>query len=80
MATKDKINALCNKQMILRMVNKWPEDIPYEQALYHRYVLKEVMEGLKEVEDGRGTDHDDFFDELERLCDEEENQAHMVDE
>ena len=80
MTIKKKIldDGLTNKQRILRMVERWDDDIPFEQALYHMHVMKEVMEGIKDIEEGRFVDHDELFDELERLCDEEENQARMV--
>ena len=69
---------MTNKQRLLQMVQRWPDDISYDEALYHVYVLKKIDAGLKDVEAGRGVDHDELFDELERLCDEEENQASMV--
>ena len=70
---------MTNKQRILQMVERWPEDISYDQALYHVNVLKKIDAGLKDLEAGRWVDHDELFDELERMCDEEENQAAMVE-
>ena len=80
MASKGTIlnDGLTNKQRILQMVERWPEDISYDKALYHVSVLKAIDEGLKDIEAGRTTDHDEVFDELERLCDEEESQAALV--
>ena len=77
MAAKRKIltDGLTNKQRILRMVERWDDDISFEQALYHMYVMKGVMEGIKDAEEGRTLDFDEVFDELERACDEEENAA-----
>ena len=69
---------MTNKQRILQMVERWPEDIPYDEALYHVYVLKKIDDGLKSLESGPSKDHDELFDELERLCDEEESQAEVV--
>ncbi len=80
MATKTKIltDGLTNKQRIQRMVERWPDDIPFEKALYHLHFMKEVMEAIEEAErGGSGKDHDELFDELERLCDEEENQGRV---
>jgi hypothetical protein len=75
MAIKKILNdGLTNKQRILRMVERWDDDIPFEQALYHVSVMTEVMASIKEVEqEGRLRDFDEFLDELERECDEEEN-------
>jgi hypothetical protein len=70
--------AMTNKQCILQMVERWPDDISYDKALYHLSVLQAIDEGLKDIEAGRTTDHDEVFDELERRCDEEESQAALV--
>jgi hypothetical protein len=69
---------MTNKKRILQMVQRWPEDISFDEALYHVYVLKKIDAGLKSLESGPSKDHDEFFDELERLCDEEEAQAKLV--
>jgi hypothetical protein len=69
---------MTNKQRILQMVERWPDDISYDKALYHMYVLKKIDAGLKDIEAGRTRDHDEVFDELERRCDEEESQAALV--
>jgi hypothetical protein len=68
---------MTNKQRILQMVQRWPEDISYKQALYHLSVLEAIDEGLKDIEAGRTTDFDEVFDELERRCDEEGQIAHV---
>jgi hypothetical protein len=80
MAVKRKFltDDLTNKQRILQMVERWPEDISYDEALYHVYVLKKIDAGLKSLETGPGIDHDVLFDELEQLCDEEEAQARVI--
>lgn len=65
---------MTNKQRILRMVERWPDDISYDDALYHLHVMQEVMESIKEVEEGgKLLEFDEAFDELERECDAEEN-------
>ena len=68
-------DGLTNKQRILRMVERWDDDIPFEQAVYHMHVMKEVMEGIKDVEEGRVFDFDEVFDELERHGHEEDQAA-----
>ena len=69
---------MTNKQRILQMVERWPEDISFDEALYHVYVLKKIDAGLKSLETGPAIDHDELFDELEQLCDEEESQDRVV--
>lgn len=71
-------DARTNKQIILQMVQKWPEDISFDQALYHVGFLKAVDDGMKDFDAGRTRDHDEVFDELEALCDEEEH-ARLVE-
>ena len=66
---------MTNKQTILQMVERWPDDISYDKAIYHLYVLKKIDAGLKDIEAGRTRDFDEVFDELERRCDEEESQV-----
>lgn len=79
MAAKKILNdGLTNKERILRMVERWDDDIPFEQALYHMYAMKKIMDGIKSAEEEDLIDHDELFDELERLCDEEQAQAQMV--
>jgi hypothetical protein len=78
MATKILKDGLTNKQRILRMVERWDDDVSFDQALYHMYALKKIMDGIKSAEEEELIDHDELFDELERLCDEEEAQAKMV--
>ena len=69
---------MTNKQRILRMVARWPEDISFGEALYRVYALQKIEAGLKSIESAPTIDHDELFDELERLCDEEEAQAGVV--
>jgi hypothetical protein len=63
---------MTNKQRILQMVERWPEGISFEKAVYHMSVLQAIDQGLKDAEAGRTKDHDEVFDELERECEEEE--------
>jgi hypothetical protein len=43
------------------MVEKWPDDIPLEKALYQMNALKAIVEAIQEAEGGEGTDHDEFM-------------------
>ncbi len=65
---------MTNKQRILHMVEKWPDDIPFERAIYHMEVLKAVLESLNEP--GEATEHEELFRQL--LDDGEENQNHVA--
>ena len=79
MATKRLLTEnLTNKQRILRMVERWDDDISFDKALYHLHFMKEVMEAIAEAEQEELLDFDEVFDELERAGDEEENTAPNV--
>jgi len=60
---------MTNKQRILQMVERWPDDISYDKALYHLCALRAIDAGLNDIEAGRTNDFDEVFDELERRCD-----------
>jgi hypothetical protein len=77
-AKKILTDGLTNKQRIMRMVERWDDDIPFEQALYHMFALKKIMDGVKSAEEEELIDHDELFDELDRRCDEDESQAALV--
>lgn len=66
---------MTNKQRILRMIEKWPDDISFAKALYHMHVLKSIEEGLQDVREGNVIDHDELFN---RLLNENENNHNTV--
>jgi hypothetical protein len=66
----DKGKTMTNKQRILQMVRRWPEDISFDEALYHVYVLKKNDVGVKSLESETAIDHGDFFKKLEHVFDE----------
>jgi predicted transcriptional regulator len=70
---------MTNKQRILQMVERWPEDISFDEAIYHVYALKKIDAGLRDLDAGLVHDHDEVFDALERECDEEENEVVLVE-
>ena len=71
MATKKILNdGLNNKQRILRMIERWDDDIPFEKALYHMYAMTKIMDGIRSIEEDGDLDFDEVFDELEGKRDE----------
>jgi hypothetical protein len=62
---------MTNKQRIINMVERWPDDIPFEKALYHMGVLKAIAEAIEDADRHEGTEHEEFFRQL--LSDEKEN-------
>jgi hypothetical protein len=58
------------KENVLRMVSGLPDDATYEQMLENIDLLRAVENAAAEIQRGEGTDHDEFFDQLEAECDE----------
>jgi hypothetical protein len=56
---------MTNKQLILQMVERWPEDIPLERALYHMGVLQAIVQGLQQADQGLLIDDDEVWAKLE---------------
>ena len=67
---------ISRKQLILRMVEKLPEDVPYDRVVYHLEVMKAVEIGLKQAERGEVVDHDEV---LARSLEDEEEGANRLD-
>ena len=55
---------MTRKQLILRMLEKLPEDVAYDRVAYHLGVMKAVEEGEEDLRLGRTIPHDQVFDEL----------------
>jgi hypothetical protein len=65
---------MTNKQKIQNLVDRMPEDVTFEQAIYRIVLLKKVEIGLKQMNEGRLIDHDELFD---RLLKDEKGRAEM---
>jgi hypothetical protein len=53
-----------DKQKIIDMLHRLPEDIDYDRAIESIYVLKRIEIGLRESDAGLGTEHEEFMKEL----------------
>ncbi len=67
---------MTSKERILAVVNRLEENTTLDEAIYRLYLLKGIEEGLRDAEQGRVTDHDEFMAELEARYAEDE--AEMV--
>jgi hypothetical protein len=65
---------MTNKQKIQNLVDRMPEDVTFDQAIYRMVLLKKVEIGLKQMKEGRLIDHDKLFD---RLLSDEKSQASL---
>lgn len=55
---------MTRKDLILRMVQRLDDDVPYERVIYQLGVLKGVEIGLEQAERGEGTEHEEFMAQL----------------
>jgi hypothetical protein len=54
-----------DKEKILAMFRRLPDDITIDEGIYHLYVLSKIEQGLNESGKGLGKDHDMLMAELE---------------
>ncbi len=64
-----------DKQKIIEMLNRLPDDIDYDRAIEGIYVLQKVEVALAQARRGELLDHEDVMTEL--LGDDEEIQAQV---
>ena len=53
------------KQKIMWMLERLPEDVSYDEVLYHIVTLRDIAIGLEQAARGEGIEHDEFFAQLE---------------
>ncbi len=54
------------KQQILSAFESLPDNCSIAEAIDHLYLLQKIQKGLKDADEGKLMDHDEFFDELEQ--------------
>jgi hypothetical protein len=55
---------MTRKKQMLQMIERLPEDVSYDRAIYHLTVLRKIDLALEEAERGEGMEHEEFFREL----------------
>lgn len=58
------------KQKIIEMLQRLPDDLDYDRAVEHIFILRRIEIGLEQANRGEGIEHEDFMREL--LGDDEE--------
>lgn len=53
------------KQQILSAFDSLPDNCSIAEAIDHLYLLQKIHKGLKDANDGKLMDHDEFFDQIE---------------
>jgi hypothetical protein len=55
---------MTRKELILRFLEKLPDDVSYDQVIYHLDVMRAAEEGTEQMKRGEWIDHDELFAEL----------------
>ena len=53
------------KEAILEIAKDLPDECSWEDVMYRIYVREKIEAGLKAADEGRVTDHDEFFKEFD---------------
>jgi hypothetical protein len=48
------------KQQVLKMIERLPEDVSYEDIMYELYFRQHVDQGLKDLQEGKTVSHSDI--------------------
>jgi hypothetical protein len=67
---------MTRKELILRMVERQPDDVSHDLVLYHLSVMKDIEIGTEQMERGEVIDHDELFAEL--LAEDAQNPTPVV--
>ena len=54
------------KETVRALLDRLPDGCTIEDVLYHLYVLREIDQGIRELDDGRGIPHEQVEQELRR--------------
>ena len=46
------------KEEIIELIKKLPEDSTIDDIMYHLYVKKKILAGLKDLDEGKGIPHE----------------------
>ena len=66
---------MTDKEKIIRVMNKLPDNATLDDAIYRLEFLQSIEEGAKEAEQGLGIDHEEAFAEL--LKDDAKNETDL---
>lgn len=64
--SKTSLELPCPKMAALELVGRLPDDVTWDQLLYHLGVRQGIERGLAQAEAGQVHDMDEVFDELLR--------------
>lgn len=62
--TTSNLDLPCPKMGALELIGRLPDDVTWDQLLYHLEVRKGIEHSMAQADAGLLQDHDEFFDEL----------------
>lgn len=57
---------MTTKETVIELVQSLPEDVSFDEIMYHLYVRQKVESGLEELDSGRGVPHEEVKQSMER--------------
>ena len=54
------------KEEIIDLIRKLPEDATIDDIMYHLYVKKKILVGIKEIEQGKVIPHDQIMENVKK--------------
>ena len=54
------------KEDIIALIKKLPEDATIDDIMYHLYVKKKIMTGIKEIEQGKVIPHEQVMENAKK--------------
>jgi len=58
--------AMQTKETVRELLDRLPDECTLQDVLYHLYVISEIEQGTRELDEGRGISHEEVEQELRR--------------
>ena len=55
---------MTRKEMMLRMIERLPDDVTYDRVIYHLDVMRGIEIGSAQADRGEGIEHEELFRQL----------------
>ncbi len=57
---------MTTKEAVIELVQSLPEDVSFDEIMYHLYVRQKVEVGLEELDAGQGVPHEEVRQSMEK--------------
>ncbi len=54
------------KEEVIALIKKLPEDTTIDDIMYHLYVKKKILAGLKSLDEGKGIPHEQVMENAKK--------------